>query len=1052
MQPALKEQKTIPSSPEVRVVEASAGSGKTYTLAKRYIQLLFDPSLEKEQIPIRNILAVTFTNKAAFEMKERILQFLKAIALGNLKDSDYEEILKPIGVDYQVAQKKAFSIMEALIRHYNFFQVQTIDKFINALLSGCAFRIGLTANFKIKTNSAEYLELGLDELIDRAHQNKSTFKIFEGFLHNYLYLDNRTGWFPRKEILRVVKNLYDQFNRYGLAFREGPHDNESIIKKKREILKDLKSIQEKLPEGTDKRFQGSLERFLIEHPQSFDIDSTSRYFSREEFPARKDTKVPKDVERLWAKQRNNFKELCEQEAVSLFNPYVGIFNEVKEDFLKLAAKDDVLFLEELNKRATALFDEDHITVVELYYRLAARFRHYLIDEFQDTSRLQWKNLEEMVKEALATQGTLFYVGDPKQAIYGFRGGDVKLFYDVKQQFEPFHVKSEFLTKNWRSQKAIVAFNNKIFSQDNLKRMIHEWQIKEDDAKKVFDQAGIEEIAAVFAEAQQSHRDELTDGYVKVEYCDMGTKEEFESALREKLAVLIDNLRERFSFRDIAILTRNNQQVEDLTSWLVERNLPVESERTLNIKENHLVQELITLLKFLASPIDNISFAQFILGDIFTKAAGLSKEELQQFVFERKGFLREKKDFYLYMEFRKEYKDLWERYFEEFFKNVGLYPLYELIVSIYHRYGLLSLFAEAQGFFMHFLEIVRKSEEEYADINSFLEHFEELEGEELYIKMPDTDAIKILTIHKSKGLEYPVCIIPFLGMDVQVGAQSTENQQAYILKENEGSMELIRFKDKYFDFSDELLEIYRQEYKKGFINELNNIYVALTRAQNELYAFIPKKIGSSSNLAKFLIPQDSYENGQQVKYSPQAKKDRSVMKLSSGQHQDWIAYLKEEFMEATELEHRDVRCQGEVIHLMLSCIGNLSTEDKNKSINNALIQVKRQFPFIKEPEKNTKLIEKILKDKKLASFFYCEKANVLTEKDVVTKNGETKRLDRLIVKDNEVWIVDYKSSRDTQGRYDDQVKEYKTIMQKLYPKHKVKGYLLYLDTIDAEEVT
>ena len=184
--------------PEVRVVEASAGSGKTFALAKRYVQLLLNPDLHFEQVPIRNILAITFTNKAAFEMKARILDFLKRIALKSLSSDEARDILGPIGVDEDTASHKAYAIMEELIHNYNFFQVQTIDSFINALLSGCAFKVGLSANFKIRRNYSEYLERSLDQMIDAAGQNKNVQKTFERFLHQYLYLENKTGWFPKK--------------------------------------------------------------------------------------------------------------------------------------------------------------------------------------------------------------------------------------------------------------------------------------------------------------------------------------------------------------------------------------------------------------------------------------------------------------------------------------------------------------------------------------------------------------------------------------------------------------------------------------------------------------------------------------------------------------------------------------------------------------------------------------------------------------------------------------------------------------------------------------
>lgn len=1039
------------SSSEVRVVEASAGSGKTYTLAKRYIQLLFNPSLKLEQIPIRNLLAITFTNKAAFEMKARILQFLKSIALGELAKSEYDEILAPLGIEPKEASQRAYTIMEAVIRHYNFFQVQTIDKFINALLSGCSFKIGLTANFRIKTNSSDYLECSLDELIDRAARDKDLKVVFDEFLHNYIYLENRTGWFPRRDMLAIIKTLFSLFNTYGLPFQESQLSPREIIKAKINILKDMNTLFSKLPEGTDKRFRDALEKFIAEHSGGFDIDSTSRYFLRSEFPANKGAEVPREVDRLWNKIIEALRQLCVDEAYSTFNPYIAIFKEVRQDFQRLAAKDDVLFLEELNKRAGSLFDEEHVTVEELYYRLATRFRHYLIDEFQDTSRLQWQNLQEMVREALSTGGTLFYVGDQKQAIYGFRGGDVRLFDDLKGEFSAYDVNCEQLSKNWRSHKAIVDFNNAVFSKENLANFIAKKDESEKNSKVILSGEEISDVLSVFHNAVQTAREDLPKGLVKITPIDGDKKEGRDEMTQQEIIALIGKLRERFSYKDIAILTRRNKEVEDVTNWLMEEGIPVESERTSNIKENQPIGELIAFLQFLSSPIDNISFADFILGDIFSKASNISKEDLHNFIFKHREELRKQKDFYLYMAFRQEYKQVWEDLLDEFFKNVGLYPLYELVVSIYNKFDCLKNFKGAQGFFMHFLELIKKQEEENADIAAFLEWYEDHEGEDLFVRMTDADAVKVLTIHKSKGLEFPVCIIPFLGIDVQVGAGGSDNKQSYCLRRSQAHMELVRLKSRYYEFSDELLAIYREEYKKEFLNELNNVYVALTRAQCELYAFIPLKVQKKTNPVQFLIPPEMYQVGEESPYIKTAKIKLPVEKLAPSRYHDWIDYLKEEFLLKEDFQNRQRRLRGEAVHQCLAFVGNMSGKKAADVLNDALLRVKFENPSIKDWEDTQKVLEKLFADKTLKRFFDCPGCQVLTEQEIVTKKGDTKRLDRLIVADKEVIVIDYKSGREPEGKYQKQVKEYMDLIASLYPNRKVKGYLVYLDSMEVEEV-
>ncbi|MFA5087859.1 MAG: UvrD-helicase domain-containing protein [Candidatus Omnitrophota bacterium] len=1043
-------------SPEVRVVEASAGSGKTYALAKRYVQLLLNPRLKAEQVPIRNILAITFTNKAAFEMKARILEFLKKLALGGISPAEAENILAPIGIDKETASQKAYGIMETLIHNYNFFQVKTIDSFINALLSGCAFRIGLTANFKIKTNSAEYLEYSLAQLIDKAPRDKGLLKTFDYFLHNYLYLENRTGWFPKEDMLAIVGDLFKQSNTYGHSFKVSQFSLDDLIKKKKVILKQLNALREDIPEGTHAGFRKSLDKFLIRHVAGFDIDSVSEYLTHEEFPVRKDAALPKKIEKLWSELRENLRSLCEEEAWSLFNPYIQVFAHVRDGLADLSAKDDVLFLEELNKRAGLLFDEDYITVEELYYRLATRFHHYLIDEFQDTSRLQWHNMEKMVEEALSTGGSLFYVGDRKQAIYGFRGGDVDLFDDIKRKFESFNVQVDFLNQNWRSQKSVVEFNNAVFSGDNLRNFISRKEAEEKEKDKrfavTFREEDVRELLKIFQGSRQTCSPANEGGYVRVEYIDLDRKEEREDIIREKTIALVRNLRERFPARDIAILTRSNLQVEQLTSWLLEERIAVDSERTSNIKENFLIQELVAFLKFLNSPIDNLAFASFILGDIFTRAASVPPEEIQNFMLGLRHRWSAEKDLYLYTEFRKAYPLAWEALVEDFFRNVGLYPLYELVVSIYHRFDCLGRFPEYQGFLMHFLELIKKQEDEYSDIGSFLDYFEQREGEDLYVQLSDEDAVKILTVHKAKGLEFPVVILPFLGMEIQVGSAGSDHQQSYILQQDRSALQLMRLKSRYIKFSSDLYAVHCREYKKSFLSELNSIYVALTRAQKEMYAFIPKRVKNGFNPVKFLIPEDIYESGQPGVERAVERRDAGFMKLPCSEYQDWIQYLKDEFMDYGGIRNRDKRQRGEVLHFLLSCLGNLRHADIRACLKKAGEVAAARFPQVKDWAEYLAVVEQVVMTESVREFFFVPDGEVHAEREVISASGLTKRMDRVIVKDDQVWVIDYKSTEDDpRGRDERQVQEYQDILREIYPRKASRGFLLYLDRVTVKEV-
>ncbi|UCD15452.1 MAG: UvrD-helicase domain-containing protein, partial [Candidatus Omnitrophota bacterium] len=206
-------------SSQVCVVQASAGSGKTYALAKRYVGLLINSPVNVEENLLKNILAITFTNKATVEMKERILELLKRIALDSFSSrGEQEDILSLFTIDKKSAQAKAAYIMDALIRHYNFFQVKTIDSFINALLLGCALQIERSASFKISKDYTEHLCYCFDLVMEEAVVDMQTFEFLEEFLEHYLFVENRKSWFPKEDILTLIKSLFELSNTYGRIF------------------------------------------------------------------------------------------------------------------------------------------------------------------------------------------------------------------------------------------------------------------------------------------------------------------------------------------------------------------------------------------------------------------------------------------------------------------------------------------------------------------------------------------------------------------------------------------------------------------------------------------------------------------------------------------------------------------------------------------------------------------------------------------------------------------------------------------------------------------
>jgi len=1055
-------------SPEVIVVEASAGSGKTYRLAKRYLSLLINPRLDIEHIPLRSILAITFTNKATVEMKERILEFLKRIAFDSFTSKEIEQdLFESLKVEKVFARQKAGRIMDELIRHYSFFQIQTIDSFINALLLGCALRIGRSSHFAIKRDYQRYLNYCLDVVIEQAAHDTAVYTLLEDFLEHYLFVENQKGWFPKEDILDLMASLFKLCNKYGGVFEAYAIKGSDVIKKKIELFKEIVALAEHAPEGMHKQAQNSLLNFVRKSDEIFGTKDLPAKLQDPQVPMNKNVRCPAAYEKKWQKVHESIKELVELEATAFYNPYIQLFHRMLDSFQTISRKEDVLFLEELNRTARSLFGEDGVTVAELYYRLATRFRHYLIDEFQDTSILQWRNLHIMVEEALSTGGSLFYVGDKKQAIYRFRGGESRLFDTVKQEFTHFNVRDEQLAKNWRSQRAIVEFNNRIFSEDNLRKALQDSGIAEELFGNTQQQ---DEIIAVFKDASQEYRKDLDRGYVQVERLSEDSQQERNKLMQEKVLSLIKELHARFHYEDITILARDNEEVELVTSWLLSADIPVESEKTLNILQNHLIKELVSFLTFLQSPIDDLSFATFILGDVFSSISGISREAMREFMFTQRKERRDPTPISLYHRFREAYPRVWDTYIDAFFKSVGFISGYELCISIYQRFAIMDTFPSAQAFFMKLLELVKEKEDEYVGLGELLAYLKDAQEEDLYVSVPQSDSVKILTIHKAKGLEFPAVIIPFLRIDInpETAGKGTASYVIPVFRipdewsgtsplwgsseADEQKLGLVRIPKYSIPYSERLKAIFADAYKKGCIDEVNALYVALTRAQHELYVFIPAKSGVSKNKARFLIPEELISCGAQHRYAKKKKEnEQSFLDVPLSHYKEWKELLKDEFGDAQSIQNRSRILQGNVLHRMLFGISVCTEKNVKDLIASAVEDVRIQYPFLTDFTHYEQKLDRLLHKKELKPFFFVTDGEVHCEKTVVNHFGDTKRIDRLIMSDKEAIVVDYKSTRDNHDAHVQQIKEYMSIIVQLYPKKHVTGYLLYLDELNMERL-
>ena len=1036
--------------PYIKIVEASAGSGKTYALAKQYVSLLMNPNISHDNLPIKSILAITFTNKSMLEMKNRIIDFLKKIAFNQFNTKEEEQdILSSICLTKNEASKKACVLIDMILNNYSFFHIQTIDSFMKMIISSCSFCIGFNTIIDIKTDPTEYWNNSFDLFFDSLKKEKEQNKIFENFLFHYLYVENKENWISKKDIINKLLTLFSYTNIYGKNFDKIKDFSQAVFSKKQIIFNNIKLLSECIPDNTHLTFKKWIKIFAKTNNTNFTIKELSNFFKKTEFPLTKSKKneennINNKIFILWDQIRKHIIELCEIESIAAFCPYIEIFNSIFDIFKKNNIKDNIIFLEELNKYTQSIFFDKTITMSELYCRLATKFRHYLIDEFQDTSNLQWNNLYPMVKEAIDSGGSLFYVGDKKQAIYSFRGGNSALFDSVADIFNKYNIKKEILVKNYRSSKNIIMFNNEIFSEKNIQMFLS--QIQYSNKKIVLSKNDMNKIINVFKNSYQIWNEKENNGYIYLERL-----EQKENNIKEKLLHIIEDITKRFNYADIAILVRNNQQIKLVSTYLLENNIPIESEKTLNIQENIIIKEIIAFLKFLDSPIDNLSFAFFIMSNIFINNTSLEKEEINNFLFQNNSKTKEK-TIYLYQTFKKKYPDIWNNFIKPFLDNLEFIPLYELVISIFSQFNILSIFKENQAFFMKFLEFIKQNESNFYNIPSFLEIFKNAQEKDISLYCTIKNAIKIITIHKAKGLEFPVVINPFVEMNINIGIKEKNSNRSYIIKTNiENHISLFQIKQDYLEYSNRLNNAYKKEYIEKIIEELNVIYVSTTRAIYEMYLFIPEKTANKNNIANILFSKNITKGIKSNKKISSNKEKKKIFLLPVSNYSNWINFLKSKTMDLSHLFNRENIQKGEILHAMLSCIENLYYQNKKDIIKKMQIKIRnfhlQNITFTDYFNK----IEKIIENKHIKKIFFIQKGQIYNEQDFIDEHGETKRIDRLIILDKELWIIDYKSSKHAFKNQKKQIIEYINIMKQIYPKLIIKGFIIYFDTITIEEI-
>lgn len=1103
------------ASPNILVVKSSAGAGKTYNLALRYIRLLLldkiTPSSTKTHIS--NIVAITFTNKAAHEMRSRIIDWMKRIILDlpfeNSSQKPIDELLNAAAASHQPSAisrgLSRASIREAIEKNFedmlkNFydFNVSTIDSFVNLTLKASAFKLNLPPDFDISIDSAAYIDLVLQECLQKILEDDVIRGKFDRFLRNYMEMEGEhVTWVPKNFLRETIMSFWREEARENKGFISVANMArlEFLRIKIQKEVSDLRTYLRSTPQvKPEKRFLDALEHFSISNRFEF---KGSSYFKRQHLHMSllKDSINPEQrYEELWKDIRRSLSTFVETVSELKFASYIEIYNLFKQSLEKeIIYQRKLILIEQLNTLLQRIIDNEHF-VPEIYYALAERYLHFLVDEFQDTNYLQWRNIEILAEEALARGGTLFLVGDKKQSIYRWRGGKPELVDEVTSQYRSYPIYELVLDRNFRSSEHVVRFNNTVFDTHNLGILIDS-VIKEPSPEST------DKILSTYDRSAQNPLDsKIDEGYIYVERIvqegeegdskERFTKDEKNEIIRQRCSRLIQQIRSRHIFRDsdITVLVRRREEAQFIVKLLLEMGISVDSEFTVNVKNNPLIKEIVSFLSFVNSPDDDLSFASFLTGSIFRKKTGLGKEEVIQWIT---GKRIDDASSHLYKAFQKDYPLVWNEHFDYLFKSAGYLPPYEFVVLFLKRWEALQHFPEDTPFFLHICDLIKEREGlGENNLHHFLQFWngnkdpsygetQEIDRPFLLKTVEGTDAVKVMTVHKAKGLQSPVIILPFLKLTSYEVSDSRDKTKFFV--EEEEDMKLLYIKKDFTDYSEDLAAIYRKKKVEFLLDELNNTYVACTRPEKELYIFLIDSKRQKNHLIDYIFNLEGlkgYINGNIIEIgkpynkpttgdggrgtgdegtTPQSEIAGTRLQVGKSEGQPvfddfgheikWMEKIKAKFEEPTKISPEQIfaKRKGDVVHYILSLIERLPDEDREAFINRCMETGIARFGFHPYEKEIEKAIRGFFQNPRFREFFLpASGAIVFTEKEIIDKRGETFKIDRIAIADDHIDIVDFKTGETHSEDHVEQISHYAHLVRGVYPGKPVRSFLLYVD--------
>ena len=850
-----------------KIYSASAGSGKTFTLVKEYLKICLTSKSPKKFV---EILAVTFTNKAAAEMKDRIISSLKSFS--NPKTAEQTDlemralIVSETGLTIHELTERAQAVFENILHNYSQFSIGTIDKFTHRIIRTFAQDLDLPQNFEVEMEHKLLLKQAVDLLISKTGEDEKLTQLLVNFIKDrtaddkswliendfYLVAEellkesgqehcdnlkalNLDDFFQiQKTIQKYIHKFDQELSAIGIGFEDDCKDQgispEWLVGGKNGLNKYFDYLRTK---QWEKYIPTKTNYTNIEKENWYASKApTSSYASIDSLQEKHKPFVDRALEILL-----DYPKYVKFRLIASNFYAMAVLHEISEQMQYIKEQNNIIPISEFNKKiATVLQNEEGNFI---YERLGERYANYFIDEFQDTSELQWKNLVPLLENAIANgqkPGSAMLVGDAKQAIYRWRGGEVDQFIELQLKAaspsakEPYKMEACSLDFNYRSAAEIVEFNNQFFSSV---------------APKIENQ----KYSALFSNLN-SKQVRGTGGHVSIEYIDYNG--DYEELQKARCLSNIEQLRkDGFNYGDICILTRTKAKGTVLVKLLSEKGIPVVSAESLLLEQSTEVKFLLNFLRFLNEPmhpryrfklieyLNENEFCTATLENVHIQLDQLCKASLSEF----NAFLKSIISDYDMLKWR----------------SISLVELSHKIARSF------KLEETARIYMQFFMDEVWAYSTKYAqDLFGFLNYWEET-AHKLSVAIPEgINAVQVMTIHKSKGLEFPAVIFPFANWN----ATSEQNAKSWVETDTPElhnlPTSLIPISDKLKSSTEKLQSLYVEHKSKVLLDNLNMLYVALTRPKTRLYIQTSSKGGNlSTYFEHFLKEQGLWEPNRDV---------------------------------------------------------------------------------------------------------------------------------------------------------------------------------------------